>query len=109
MKRNPFTPWPPSDTDLSWLAGLLDGEGSFFKGKNNGLARIECQMTDEDTIAKAARLMGVGYGKRKPLPGRKTIYRLALTGPRAEIVMRELTPLMGTRRQQQIRDALKER
>ena len=108
MKRNPFTPWPPSDTDLNWLAALLDGEGSFFKGKKNGVARIECQMTDEDIIAKAARLMGVGYGKRKPIAGRKTVYRLALAGPRAEIVMRELARLMGTRRQRQIRDSLKE-
>lgn len=93
---------------MSWLAALLDGEGSFFKGKKNGLVRIECQMTDEDLIARAARLMGVGYGKRKPIPGRKAVYRLALAGPRAEIVMRELAPLMGARRQQQIRDALKQ-
>ena len=108
MKRNLFTPWPPSHSDLSWLAGLLDGEGSFFRGKNSGLARIECQMTDEDVIARAAKLTGVGYGRREVKPGRKTLFRLALSGPRAEFVMRELAPMMGTRRQQQIREALKE-
>lgn len=98
-----------TDSELYWLAGLLEGEGSFQQGPPSApkSPRIVLQMTDEDVVARAAKLLGVAC---VPYPARqvnwKPTFVCRLTGNRAVIVMQQLHPIMGTRRQQQIDKAL---
>lgn len=95
--------------DLCWLAGLLEGEGSFMPGEpsNANAPRISLAMTDSDVVHRAAALLGVhsvyAYTRRK---GCRTSYQLALRGARAAEVMQLLHPLMGARRKSQIERAL---
>ena len=99
--------------ELYWLAGLLEGEGSFMKGPPSApkRPRISLSMTDEDIVAKAASLFGCNYAKvaskRYARNGWKTPYRVIVRGKRAVEFMKLLRPLMGTRRQQQIDKAIK--
>ena len=47
------------ETDLTWLAGLLEGEGSFLKAppSDPNCPRISLEMTDKDVVERAALLM----------------------------------------------------
>ncbi len=96
--------------DLYWLAGLLEGEGSFMKGPPSkpNAPYISLQMTDEDVVARAAALFHISYRKvRNRKPGLwKESYLVQLRGARAADLMRELHPLMGIRRKVQIDRAL---
>ena len=100
-----------TDVELAWLAGLLEGEGSFLlhNGKTPS-PRVSVGMTDEDVIAKAAVLMGATYrpwlSKRDKALGRKMVYRTAISGHRAVDLMRRILPMMGLRRAAKIRELL---
>ncbi len=57
--------------ELYWLAGLLEGEGSFLNAPPSApnKPRISIQMTDLEVIQKVARLLQVNYiaaDRRKP-------------------------------------------
>ncbi len=106
---NPFTPWPPGECDLGWLAGILEGEGSFIQFKAEpGVPIISLGMTDEDVVAKAAKIMGVSYHAGTKLPSGKTRWQFLVKGrPRAGRIMSTLHPLMGERRKGQIEKALR--
>jgi len=103
-----------SERDLYWLAGLLEGEGSFgitrchVGGRVYLYPLIQLGMSDEDVIARVATLYGAAYGKVKPSrPGNKPRYRTTLTNQRAAALMTLLCPIMGTRRQARIREVLR--
>ncbi len=51
------------ENQLYWLAGILEGEGSFLKAPPSAPNRpsISMQSTDEDVIAKVASMMNVSY------------------------------------------------
>jgi hypothetical protein len=94
---------------IHWLAGLLEGEGSFLKGAPSApnTPSIAVSMTDEDVIERVARYFGVKYhavGKRQE--HHKTPYTVHLKGAKAHDLMRQLYPLMGLRRREQIDRAL---
>jgi hypothetical protein len=94
---------------LYWLAGLLEGEGSFVPGSPSSptMPRITIAMTDEDVIARVADLWGVRYHIDRTKQGHyKTPYIASIKGARAANLMRQLYPLMSKRRQQQIARAL---
>lgn len=67
-------------------------------------------MTDEDVVARAANLLDVGYNEvariRNEQMGWKKSFYVHLRGKRAVDLMEQLLPLMGMRRQVQIRKAL---
>lgn len=91
--------------NLVWLAGLLEGEGSFQKPppSNPRQPAITVQMVDEDVIARVADLFGVkyqSYGARKV--EWKPTFKAQVRGLPAWTLMKELYPLMGTRRRSQI-------
>jgi hypothetical protein len=98
--------------DLLWLAGLLEGEGTFHKGPpckpNSPVVRV--QMVDEDVIARAAMLMDTPYlrryTERHRTNGLSPAYEARLTGGRAVALMKRLRPLMGERRRRQIEEAV---
>lgn len=97
------------ETDLHWLAGLLEGEGSFMAGppSNPRSPRLVVSMTDEDVIARAARLIGrKPCSWQAPVKHWKRTYMVRVTGARAVAWMTALRPLMGERRQAQIDRAL---
>lgn len=96
-----------TELELAWLAGLLEGEGSFCKGPPSApnRPRIALQMTDEDVVRRAAYLMVIGYvceSQNKRRPDWKPTFRVMLRGRTAVALMKQLRPLMGARRQQQI-------
>ncbi len=97
--------------DLYWLAGLLEGEGSFMKGPPSkpNKPRISLQMTDLDVVERAGALMGIEAYHRKQDkrdPRWKPVYQFAKCGAPAVELMKLLRPLMGVRRQAQIDAAL---
>jgi hypothetical protein len=96
--------------DLIWLAGLLEGEGSFVIRRDYGVAKsifITTQMTDMDVIARVGFIMGTSFNRQAKLRAHwKNTFRTTLTGARAAELMELLRPFMGIRRQQQIDRAL---
>jgi hypothetical protein len=96
-------------TDLAWLAGLLEGEGTFLKPFPSAprLVTVRVSMTDRDVVARAASLMGVGIASFRPKnPKHRPVWIATAKGTRARELMVMLKPLMGERRQSQIDAAL---
>jgi hypothetical protein len=98
-----------SAVEIAWLAGLLEGEGSFMPGppSNPRMPIICLVMNDADVMARVGRLLG-----RKVLLLRRRSehwqqsYQLRVQGAKAVSWMTLLRPLMGSRRQAQIDRAL---
>lgn len=97
-----------NEKDLYWLAGLLEGEGSFLKAppSNPNAISIQLEMTDKDIIEKAASIMKVPFFLPKRRKNYKQSFRLRIGNARAAEWMKQLKPLMGQRRQKQIEEAL---
>jgi hypothetical protein len=97
--------------ELTWLAGLLEGEGSFSIKKHKPTRyspKIQVRMTDRDTIERASKLMG---GRRtihtEPAKdNRSECYRVQISGQPAASLMEDLFPHMGERRQRRINEIL---
>lgn len=53
-----------AEHDRYWLAGLLEGEGSFLKGPPSAprYPVLSLQMTDEDVVARVAAMLGRKMG-----------------------------------------------
>ena len=51
-------------TDIAWLAGLLEGEGSFIVRPKN-TPYISLKMNDKDIVERAANLMGTTINKKR--------------------------------------------
>lgn len=113
-KMLPHAKPPPemSVVEFHWLAGWLEGEGSFLAPPPSDLRRprISAKARDKDVMAKVGRLLAV-----KPIPDRSgelrnptwsTLWRVLLQGSRASRLMLALEPMMGRRRQTQIRRAI---
>jgi hypothetical protein len=97
------------DSDYHWLAGLLEGEGSFLKPppSSPGSPQVSVQMTDLDVILRVEGLLGIRHTICLPKESHHKIsYTVRLRGGRAARLMIRLRPLMGTRRQGQIDRAL---
>lgn len=94
--------------DLCWLAGLLEGEGSFMRGPPSKPHQpaVAVQMTDRDVIARVAVLLGVKYHKSLRASW-KPIFCCLTRGQPAVDLMLKLRPLMGARRQHQINRAVR--
>jgi hypothetical protein len=88
-----------------WLAGILEGEGSF--GYHRGSPVIQLSMTDPDVVDRAAEVMHVHPQKmwgRKD--GYKPVARAVAHGTRAIGLMMSVLPLMGQRRRARILEIL---
>jgi hypothetical protein len=98
-----------SDLDLHWLAGLLEGEGTFLAGPPSAPRSpvIQFWMTDRDVIERAAVMLDSPVFLVKPRRAHwKIAYGVRVSGSRAVVWMRRLRKLMGTRRREQIDRAL---
>ena len=102
--------------DVAWLAGLLEGEGSFMMsrstvaGKVYYYPKIVVCMTDKDVVERAALLLSNNSVYRVPLSkngvSKKLQYRAQVSGIKAALLMKELLPLMGERRSAKIQEVL---
>lgn len=98
-----------AETDLAWLVGLLEGEGTFFPGppSNPRSPVLAVAMIDQDIISRVASLMGVSAMTVAPRkPEWSTAYVVRVRGARAVAWMTRLLPMLGQRRQAQVRRAL---
>jgi hypothetical protein len=105
--------------DLHWLSGILEGEGSFGVRKvvrrgpplhaprryNDPI--VQLSMTDEDVVRRAAALLG-SWCRRftEQSENRKPRWATSVVSGRAAAWMTILCPLMGSRRQERIREVL---
>lgn len=98
----------PQTFRLHWLAGIIEGEGS-FTSPYPGSMRISVEMTDEDIIDKLLKVSGVGkkYGPYQKKQGVKQCWQwvVAASTDSASLAM-TLFPLMGERRKGQITKSL---
>ena len=102
-----------SEPMLYWLAGILEGEGSFMKGVPScpNAPRIGIQMTDRDVLEKVAAFFEVsvcraGVTRQKKNPHWKPAFIVQIHGVRAIWWMRQVYPLMSARRRMQIDSAI---
>ena len=95
--------------DLHWLAGLLEGEGTFIAGPPSAprSPAVQLSMADRDVVDRAAALLEctvtIVPARRD---GWRTAYCVRVRGARAVAWMQRLRPLLGSRRQEQIDRAI---
>ncbi len=103
-----------SESELGWLAGIIEGEGSFSLRERKGkmgisyTPMIQLTSTDLDTINKLKYLLPAGTTCNLKLrEGRKQNYKFALCVREAIYdLLPVIFPLMGSRRQERIREIL---
>lgn len=85
------------ERDVIWLAGLLEGEGTFdmHRGK---YPRVRVGMTDRDVVGRAATLMGSNVTLRLHDRPAKATWHAEVSGVKAVQVMEAILPTMGARR-----------
>jgi len=92
------------DTDIAWIAGILEGEACFdwnnFYTRGMKYPRIRIQMTDEDVIQKLSNLLGGNVYKDVPKNEKHSpAYRLAwYSRDIVEFITRNIYPYMSKRR-----------
>ena len=115
-----WTSWTPEmvavrgllQPELWWLAGWLEGEGSFVSPPPSDprRARISGVTCDADVAGEVGRLLDVrprlSHSPREARLGRAPIWQVLRRGARALELMKALRPLMGVRRREQIDRAL---
>jgi hypothetical protein len=102
-----------SDVETAWLAGLLEGEGSFTTRHVPADAhqgprirvRVSLQMTDRDVVERVRATVGLGSVSphRRQKEHHKDTYSWCLSAMAAvQELITILRPHMGARRQEQI-------
>ena len=105
--------------DVLWMAGYLEGEGSFSSRKIGRLLRgkpypeplpkypiFSVMSTDKDVVEKVSTLTGFAVQSVKPKPNCKPLYRCVASGPNARGWMMMIYPFMGERRKARIKSVL---
>jgi hypothetical protein len=91
---------------LGWVAGLLEGEGS-FTDRDVGDLTISIAMIDGDVIGRLQSVLGFGGVGQRILPSGKIVSRWCSTHQATTAgLMMTLLPLMGKRRQEKIVECL---
>lgn len=97
--------------ESSYLAGLLEGEGTFTARDQRARKqlRVKLEMTDLDVVERAAQIMPAGKICKRDRANRmncQTVYEVCWTSQKAENVMRRILPYMGERRKAKIDECL---
>lgn len=101
--------------ETAWLAGLMEGEGSFgnYSKKTSVDLRLQLGMSDRDVIEKAAKLLGKEHIHTYSRLGQggyrihhKPLHVLLIRGYLAARTMEAILPYMGERRSAKIRELL---
>ena len=106
-----------TESELMWVAGLLEGEGCFRWHRDNQQRgryiyvrpRVICAMTDRDVIDRLQAVTGLGRVSlgRKTAPRHKDYWSWVVSRDGDAIaLMRTLHPHMGDRRRAKIEDIL---
>lgn len=93
---------------ITWLAGLMEGEGSFMlRGKGHN-PYLSLTMVDRDVVIAAAEILGAHkvIQRRKLTATGKAVFQFGVYGSRATQWMMTLFTLMGERRRGQITKCL---
>jgi hypothetical protein len=96
--------------DIYWLAGLLEGEGSFVahrRSTKRGIV-ISLKMTDRDVVERAQRILGACavYEVAIRPPSKKPSFAINISGRHAAGWMMILYQFMGERRRAKIVECL---
>lgn len=100
--------------DIHWLAGLLEGEGTFYRYKWKGRKtyvspRISVCSTDKDIIDRVSSIMDTRtYGPYKYGDNKKPWWKTETTKSTGVGWMMTLYSLMGERRKAKIAEILAE-
>ena len=89
--------------EIGWIAGILEGEGCFYYNSSPSIVVV---MTDEDTIAKFAKIIGRPYTIKGVGGGYKMNYCAAIYGSPAIAWMFTIYSLMSKRRQAKILETI---
>lgn len=102
--------------EWSWLAGLLEGEGSFIefkdtRNRNRWRCKVYLKMTDLDVVEKAQRIAEMGTICKANAPSKLKHWKdswqwQVQSVPDAVELMEELLPHMGERRTEKISEIL---
>lgn len=93
-----------SDCDLSWAAGFLEGEGSFFR-QTRGDIVVKATQVNREPLERLKAMFGgsITYDDRRRDKGtRRPQWQWRLDGQRALRLMETIHPLMSAVRQEQI-------
>jgi hypothetical protein len=108
----------PTDLDIAWAAGFLEGEGSFSltsPKKRKTLppyrtVRVTCRQMIREPLDHLQKLFGgticLVQQPKNPLAKNKPIWDWSTSGARARGIMERLFPLMTSKRREQITHAL---
>ena len=93
--------------DVAWVAGLMEGEGSFYVS-STGQPKLSIMMSDKDVLERLAELFGTTargpygpYGRSK-----KQVWQVTLCNTKAASWMMTIYALMGERRKEKIKEVL---
>jgi hypothetical protein len=89
------------ECDVSWLSGLLEGEGTFGIAAHRAhtYPQVSVEMCSEDVVRRASRILGaVAVRERQPADERWSITHITrISGHQAAEWMRRLRGRMGAR------------
>jgi hypothetical protein len=95
-----------TESQVNWIAGLLEGEGCFLSTKS-GYARISCAMTDEDVILRLQSLCEGKICRQKAVKEHwKPIFIWYLNGDKAVELARVIKSFMFSRRKSRIENMI---
>lgn len=91
--------------DLMWFVGLCEGEACIDLSKGR-YPRIRLAMTDRDIVGRAATMMDASIRLSLKKAPQAPTWHAEVSGPRAEAIIREILPHMGTRRSQKAAEVI---
>jgi hypothetical protein len=91
------------ETNWAWIAGILEGEGSFAFTNNWPVLHI--QMTDKDVMEKLSSYLDVSLTKPRVLKSGKICYQFSLRKTdKIKFITDQIYEYMGERRKKSIDD-----
>jgi hypothetical protein len=96
----------PTDVEIAWTAGLLDGEAWFGHAGNS--ARISLAMVDLDLVTRYAQIWDLAPPRPVPPPKHRSNRQMQwgsyAYGRRALEIMQAVLPYLGERRTAKVRE-----
>ncbi len=100
----------PTEIEVAYIAGLLEGEGTFLR--KGFCPIIQIGMTDLDVIEEAAKVINIGnrkiYIENDKRPNHKLKYAFCLAGRDALKWMKLIRPYMRSRRGKEIDEIIED-
>ena len=91
--------------DIGWVAGFLEGEGSFQSARNTPC--VSASQLNPEPILKLHRILGGGMNQfHHKLTKGNTFFRWNAYGPRAMGIMLTVYPLLSVKRQEQVQKVI---